>query len=168
MGNQARRNDPGHLDKLNGFVNYYIHQVNLMRHLLGEDYTVTYTDKGNAFFAIASDSGVGGVVETSAYTTNIAWEETALVAFEHGYIHLALPAPAGGSPRGTVEIYEDPGKGVTPIRTLPTMPWIHAMWQQAINFVKVCQGKGQPPCTAAEAVKDLQVARDFIKMRYGK
>jgi hypothetical protein len=51
---------------------------------------------------------------------------------------------------------------------MPTMPWIHAMRQQAINFVKVCQGKMDPLCTAAEAVKDLQVAADFIKMRYGK
>jgi predicted dehydrogenase len=155
-------------DKLNGFVNYYIHQVNLMRHLLGEDYKVTYTDKGDAFFAIASASGVGGVVETSAYTTSIAWEETALVAFEHGYIKLSLPAPVTVHRAGTVEIYEDPGNGVTPIRTFPTMPWVHAMWQQAINFVKVCQGKGKPLCTAAEAVKDLEVARDFIKMRHGK
>lgn len=155
-------------DKLVGFVNYYIHQVNLMRHLLGEDYHVTYTDKGNAMLAIASDSGVGGVIETSAYQTSRAWEETALVAFDRGYVLLTLPAPMTLTRAGTVEIYEDAEGQATPMRSLPTMPWVHAMWQQAINFVKVCQGKIEPLCTAAEAVKDLEVAREFIKLRYGK
>ena len=108
------------------------------------------------------------MIETSAYTTSIGWEESALVAFEHGYVLLTLPAPITITRAGTVEIYEDPGNGVTPIRTFPTMPWVHAMWQQAINFVKVCQGKMKPLCTAAEAVKDLEVARDFIRIRYGK
>jgi hypothetical protein len=42
------------------------------------------------------------------------------------------------------------------------------MRQQAINFVTVCQGKMAPPCDAAEAALDLEVARDYTKMRYGK
>ena len=37
------------------FVNYYIHQVNLMRHLLGEPYKVTYADKTGVLLAVQSD-----------------------------------------------------------------------------------------------------------------
>ncbi len=33
------------------FVNYYIHQVNLMRHLLGEPYRVTYADPSGVLLA---------------------------------------------------------------------------------------------------------------------
>ena len=41
------------------------------------------------------------------------------------------------------------------------------MRQQAINFVKVCQGQVKPPCDAAEAVEDLKIARDYIRMYEG-
>ena len=39
------------------------------------------------------------------------------------------------------------------------------MRQQAVNFVSVCRGEMPPPCGAAEAVEDLEVARDYVLMR---
>ncbi|MCL2700961.1 MAG: Gfo/Idh/MocA family oxidoreductase [Phycisphaerae bacterium] len=150
-----------------GFVNYYIHQVNLMRHLLGESYEVAYAEETNVMLAVRGASGTAGVIEMTPYQTSTAWEESALIAFEKGYVKLDLPAPLAVNRAGTVEIYKDNGKG-TPERVSPTLPWIHAMRQQAINFVKVCQGKMNPLCDAAEAYEDLLVARQFIKVRYGK
>ncbi|MFB3891102.1 MAG: Gfo/Idh/MocA family oxidoreductase [Phycisphaerae bacterium] len=150
------------------FVNYYIHQVNLMRHLLGEPYKVTYAEKSGVLLAVESSSGVAGTIEMTPYRTTIDWEESALVAFEKGYIKLALPSPLASNRAGTVEVFADPGDGATPTRTIPTLPWVHAMRQQAINFVKVCQGKMAPPCDAAEAVEDLRVARQYIRLRFGK
>jgi len=150
------------------FVNYYIHQVNLMRHLLGEPYKVTYAEKSGVLLAVQSKSGIAGTIEMSPYSTTIAWEESALVAFANGYVKLNLPAPLTSFRAGTVETYEDPGQGATPMRTSPTLPWVHAMRQQAINFVKVCQGKAKPLCDAAEALEDLKMARQYIKLRYGK
>lgn len=150
------------------FVNYYIHQVNLMRHLLGEDYGVAYAEKSGTVFATESVSGIAGVVETTPYYTTLEWEESALVAFQKGYVLLRLPAPLAVNRCGTVEIYEDPGNGKTPMRSMPTMPWMHAMRQQAINFVKVCKGEMKPPCDAAEAALDLHVAREYIRLRFGK
>jgi predicted dehydrogenase len=150
------------------FVNYYIHQVNLMRHLLGEPYRVTYAEKSGVLLAVESASGVAGVIEMTPYRTTIEWEEEALVAFENGYLKLGLPAPLASNRAGTVEVYEDPGNSATPVRSSPTLPWVHAMRQQAINFVKVCQGEMKPPCDATEAVEDLKVAREYIKLRYGQ
>lgn len=150
------------------FVNYYIHQVNLMRHLLGEPYKVAYADRSGVLMAVESASGVPGVIEMTPYRTTIEWEESALVAFDRGYIRLRLPAPLASNRAGTVEVYRDPGEGRTPERLSPTLPWVHAMRQQAINFVKVCKGEMKPPCDAAEAVEDLKVAREYIRLRFGK
>jgi predicted dehydrogenase len=75
------------------FVNYYIHQVNLMRHLLGQPYKVVYADKSDVLLAVESSSGVCGVIEMTPYRTTVEWEEQALVAFEKGYLKLDLPAP---------------------------------------------------------------------------
>lgn len=151
-----------------GYVNYYIHQVNMMRHLLGEPYKVTYAEKSGVLQAVESASGVAGTIEMTPYRTTIDWEESALVAFEKAYIKLNLPAPLATNRPGEVEVFTDPGDGAVPQRTTPTLPWIHAMRQQAANFVKVCQGQMRPPCEAAEALEDLKMARDYVRMRFGK
>ena len=46
-----------------GFVNYYIHQVNLLRHLLGESYAVSYADPAKVLFVAHSASGVPCTIE---------------------------------------------------------------------------------------------------------
>ncbi|MBE3070836.1 MAG: Gfo/Idh/MocA family oxidoreductase, partial [Planctomycetes bacterium] len=143
------------------FVNYYIHQVNLMRHLMGEPYKVAYAEKSGVLMAVESASGVAGTIEMTPYRTTVAWEESALVAFEKGYVALRLPAPLATHRAGSVEIYRDPGDGAPPERVVPEMPWVHAMRQQAMNFVKVCRGEMAPPCDAAEAAEDLKVARQY-------
>jgi predicted dehydrogenase len=150
------------------FVNFYIHQVNLMRHLLGEPYKPVYADPGGVLMAVQSDSGVTGTIEMSPYTTSVEWQESALVAFEHGYVYLTLPAPMAMNRPGKVEIMKDPGSGVTPMRLSPDLPWVHAMRQQAINFIKAVRGEMKPMCEAAEALEDLKVAREYIRLKYGK
>jgi predicted dehydrogenase len=157
--------DAATFERYGGFVNYYIHQVNLMRHLLGEPYKVTFAEKSGVLLAAESESGVPGLIEMAPYVTTVAWEETALIAFEKGYVNLRLPAPVAVNRAGTVEIYADAGEGATPERRSPTLPWVHAMRQQAINFVKVCQGEMSPPCDAAEALEDLKIAREYTRMR---
>jgi len=149
-----------------GFVNYYIHQVNYMRHMLGEPYKVTFADKSGVLLVVESKSGVTGTIEMTPYRTTIDWEESILVAFEKGYVKVELPAPTTINRAGRVEVFSDPDGG-TPTRMSPTLPWVHAMRQQAINFVKVCRGEMEPPCTAAEAVEDLKVAAAYIHMWKG-
>ena len=150
------------------FVNYYIHQVNMMRHLLGEPYKVTYAEASGVLLAVKGESGVAGVIEMSPYHTTIDWQEHMLVCFEKGYVKVTLPAPLASNRPGQVEVYEDPGAGKTPLRTSPTLPWVHAMRQQAMNFVKVIKGEMKPLCVACEALEDLKVAREYIRLRFGK
>lgn len=155
-------------DKYIGFVNYYIHQVNLMRHLMGEKYEVTFADPTGKLMITKSVNGICGSLEMTPYMTSIEWEESALVAFEHGYIKIELPAPLASNRPGKVTVYKDPGEGVVPMRYEPTLPWVHAMRQQAMNFVAAIKGDIKPLTTASEAMEDLQIARDYIRMLYGK
>jgi len=149
------------------FVNYYIHQVNLMRHLLGEPYEVTFADPSGVVLAVESESGVAGVIEMTPYRTTIDWQESALVCFEKGYVELDLPAPVAVNRPGRVEMLRDPGDGKTPETVVPMLPWVHAMRQQAINFVSAIRGETKPPCEAEEALQDLVVARDYIRLLKG-
>ncbi len=149
------------------FVNYYIHQVNLLRHLLGEPYRVTYAEPSGVLLAAESQSGVAAVIELSPYNTTVDWQEEALVAFEHGYVKLRLPAPVASNRPGSVEILRDPGDSATPLTATPTLPWVHAMRQQAIRFLEAIRNGGGPPCGAGEALKDLKIAREYIRLRRG-
>ena len=144
------------------FVNYYIHQVNLMRHLLGEDYKVSYADPSGVLCVVHGNSGVPGAIEMSPYCTTVDWQEQALIAFEKGHIHIELPAPLASNRPGTVSVYRDPGNGATPERITPQLPWVHAMRQQATNFVESIRGNATPLCEAEDALKDLEVARQYI------
>jgi len=154
--------------KYTGFVNYYIHQVNLMRHLLGEPYKVSYADPSGVLLAVQSQSGVAGTIEMSPYHTTVDWQEQAIVCFTHGYVKLDLPAPLACNRPGRVEILRDPGNGKTPETIVPMLPWVHAMKQQAVNFIRAIKGEVRPPCEAAEAMDDLVVAREYIRLLTGK
>jgi predicted dehydrogenase len=149
------------------FVNYYIHQVNLLRFLVGEPYKVSYADPSKVLFIAHSASGVPCTIEMAAYSTSIDWQETALVGFERGYVKLSLPAPLAFNRAGTVEILKDPGKGVTPVTLHPQMPWVHAMRNQALNFIKAVRGEAPAPCLAPEALEDIMIARDYIRLLKG-
>jgi predicted dehydrogenase len=146
------------------FVNYYIHQVNLLRYLLGEPYRVTYADPSGVLLCATSESGIAGAIEMSPYTTTVDWHESALVAFEHGYVKIELPAPLASNRPGRVEIFRDPGNGATPQTIVPSLPWVHAMRQQAANFIAAIRGEAKPPCEAGEALEDLKVARDYLRL----
>ncbi|MDH7568450.1 MAG: Gfo/Idh/MocA family oxidoreductase [Armatimonadota bacterium] len=149
------------------FVNYYIHQVNLLRYLFGEPYRVTYADPSGVLLVAHSESGVAGTIEMAPYHTTIDWQESALVAFEKGYVKLELPAPLANNRPGRVEILRDPGGDLNPATVVPTLPWTHAMRRQAITFVAAIRGEAEPPCQAAEALEDLKAARDYIRLLRG-
>ena len=150
------------------FVNYYIHQVNLMRYLLGEPYEVRYADPSGVMLAAQSSSGVACAIEMSPYQTSIDWQESALVCFEHGWLQLDLPAPLASNRPGRLRMFRDPGKGATPQTIEPQLPWVHAMRQQAVNFIASIRGEIDPPCEAAEALEDLRVARAYIRLWKGQ
>ena len=155
-------------DAYTAFVNYYIHQVNLMRHLLGETWQVTYADKKGVLLAGESASGVTCSIEMSPYVTTIDWQESALVCFQKGWVKLELPCPLAFTRPGKVEIFRDPSKETTPKTEIPQLPWVHAMWQQATNFVAAVAGKRPPMCTAEDALADIKLAREYIRLKLGK
>lgn len=149
--------------KYDTFVNYYIHQVNAIRFLLGEPYKVTYADRSGVLLAGESASGVCVTLEMAPYSTSIEWHEGILVAFEKGFIQVELPAPLVRQLAGKVTVMRDNGKSA-PAYEVPVMPNVSAMRTQAKNFIAAVRGDRPAPCTSQEAVEDLIIARDYIKL----
>ncbi len=149
------------------FVNYYVHQVNLLRHLFGENYKVTYADPSKIILLSQSQSGIPGMIEMNPYSTTIGWNEEALVTFDKGYLRLTLPAPLVLNQPGRVEIFKDAGNGTTPVTVQPNLPWVHAMKNQALNFIKAVRGEAPAPCLGPEALQDLHIAREYLRLLKG-
>lgn len=150
-------------DEYNRFVNYYIHQVNLMRFLLEEDYKITYADKSGVLLVVESESGVTGTIEMETYATTDDWQEKILICFDKAYIEISLPAPLASQQAGRVTVFTDingEGGKTTEYR----LPNVHAMKNQAMNFIKAIKGEIEPPCCSSEAIKDLDIAMDYIKL----
>ena len=146
-------------------VNYYIHQINLLRYLLGEDYEVTTADANGMYMGIRSASGVSGILEMAPYHTTLDWQEGALIGFDKGYVQLDLPAPMVLDRPGRVRVFEDLGGTEIPKLIEPVLPAWHAMRQQAAYFVRAVTGESTPLCTAVDAAKDLGIARDFLRLQ---
>ncbi|MDF2440944.1 MAG: hypothetical protein JWN98_1928, partial [Abditibacteriota bacterium] len=139
------------------------------RHLLGAEYRVTHADPSGVLLVAQSQSGVCGALEMAPYQTQHEWHETALVAFERGFVRLELPAPLTHNRAGHVEaFYGELRSGDRGAHTIvPVMPPLDAMRAQAMNFVRAIRGEIQPPCEAHEALLDLRVARDYIRLWTG-
>jgi len=146
------------------FVNYYIHQVNYVNFLLDEDYEITYADPAGVLLAGVSESGTAVAIEMSPYETTLDWQESALVGFAKGYVRVDLPPPLARNRAGTVEIMRDAGQGLPPETTRPGMPSTHAMYAQARNFVLAIRGERTPMCDARQALRDLELARDYLEL----
>jgi predicted dehydrogenase len=145
------------------FVNYYIHQVNLMRHLLNEDYALTFADRSGVLLSIESASGITGVIEMQTFATTDDWQEQALVCFEKGWVRIDYPAPLACQQAGRVTVFDNSEKqGVT---SSPRLPNVSAMLNQARNFIAAVKGEKKAPCESAEALKDLEFAMDYIQYR---
>jgi hypothetical protein len=138
-----------------------------VRHLLGEPYSVAYADPSGVLLVGKSESGVACTIEMTPYRTTLHWQESAFVCFQNGYVKLDLPAPLAHNRPGRVEILRDPGEGVTPETIVPQLPWVHAMKQQASNFIAAIKDEALPPCTSEEAIEDLKVSREYIKLLTG-
>jgi predicted dehydrogenase len=128
---------------------------------------VTYAEPSGVLLAGQSESGIACTIEMSPYRTTIDWQESALACFEHGYVQIELPAPLASNRPGRVEMLRDPGGDARPQTIVPQLPWVHAMRQQAINFCRAIRGETPPPNEALEALEDLVVAREYIRLWTG-
>jgi len=145
----------------NAFINYYIHQVNLIRFLLGEDYEVEYVDPRGVLLVARSESGVTVALEMAAYTLRDEWHEFYTACFERGKLSLSLTAPLARQHVGELQVYEHGETGARYRR--PVFPPVWCMEEQARLFLAAVNGERPCLSPAVDAVKDLQVAEAVIR-----
>lgn len=158
---------PAWMDEAQGrdyvsFINFYIHQVNLIRHLLGEDYELEYIDSRRRILAAKSASGVAIVLEMATFTTRDEWVEEYEAHFDRARVRLSLPAPMARQRSGRLEILRHDDSGA--VRESPVIAPAWSMREQARIFVEEARGLRPNISPAADAAKDLEFAEAFIRL----
>jgi predicted dehydrogenase len=144
------------------FINYYVHQLNLLRFLLAEDYEVRYADAAGVTLSASTPTGVTVTLEMAAYHCRDHWEEAYTLCFEKGYIRLELPAPMARQRTGRVLIY----RGAADVTAFeePVLKSRWAMQEQARFFIDSVRDGKPNVSPAEEAVKDLEVAEQYVQL----
>ncbi len=137
------------------------HQLDLMRHLAGAPFRLTYVDPSQILLAGRTADGVPVAFEFTPYASTRDWIEEALVAFERGYVRLTLPPPLAIHVPGSVEIFRDGGAEGPAERTQPVLRRECAMEHQARHFLALIRGRPTPLCDAAQARECLELARQW-------
>lgn len=146
------------------FVNYYIHQVNLLRFLLGEDYRVQYASPNQCLLVGESMSGTSICLEMGTYQSCTGWHEKAEAYFERASIRLNLPSPLAQCKSGTVDVFENNYGLSQEQETRVTFANEHAMLSQAKNFLKFLDGEYPNRTSLDDAMKDLEVAQAYLDL----
>lgn len=137
------------------WLNYFSHQTNLLRYVLGEDYDVAYHDawSGGDVVVVHTPSGVRGLLEFHRFTSP-GWDEGFEVTFERATVRVRLPAPLARQQAARVEVV---WAGERPRIEQPYVEPIWAMRAQAEAFVEAVRG-GPKLSPASEAAKEVRLA----------
>ena len=137
-------------------INFYVHQVNLIRYLIGEDYDLTYAHPDGKVLLATTESGVGITLEMGLYQLRQTWDEVYHICFEGADIHLSVPAPLRTQQNAEVVIRRntEPDTHET-IR--PNIPPSWSFFEQAKGFLASIRDGGAPYDSAGEAARDLEM-----------
>ncbi len=142
------------------WLNYYSHQTNLLRYLLGEDYQVAYHDawSGGDVVVAHSESGVRALLEFHKFRVS-GWDEGFELVFRQGTVRGRLAAPMARQRAAVIEIERHDGRGGV---EQPYVPPVWAMRAQAEAFVAAVRG-GECLSPASEAAKEVHLAWQLAK-----
>lgn len=143
------------------FINFYVHQVNLISYLAGQSYHLDYVSPDAVLLAGAMESGAPLVIECGTNHIKQQWQERYTLSFEKAEIELDLPAPLHHQMVGRVSVKLEGETG--PVVTTPFLGMGWSFQDQATLFVDALRG-GPVLSPAAEAVADLKVSEQFIKL----
>ena len=143
------------------FNHVHSHDMDLLAHLLGTEFTVAYVDwSGPAKLARLEFGGVPANLEVAKAGNNNRWDEDLTVYFEHGWVHIKLPPPMLINVPAQVEVYQ--------MGQRQELSDVHARYgwsflRQAQNTVDVVLGKAEPVCTIGDGLAQVRMSEEIFK-----
>jgi len=144
-------------------INFYVHQVNLIRYLIDEDYDLTYTHPGGKVLIATSESGVAITLEMSTYSLAQTWDEEYHVCFDGADIRLSVPAPMRTQQNAEVVIRRNTDGG-THETVRPNIPPSWCFFEESKGFLDMIRAGKMPYDSAGEAARDLEIFEQQVEL----
>jgi predicted dehydrogenase len=152
------------------WANYYSHQTNLARFIVGEDYAIDHVktlsapDKWMPSYFIqcsSQPSGASVYLDFPRFHHN-QWDEGFEVILNRAKMRVTLPAPLAQRQIAQVTAYEfHPNGESREIR--PTLTPIDGFAAQAKQFIASIRGEEPPLSPASDAVKEIEFSEALMK-----
>jgi predicted dehydrogenase len=152
---------PEHAEDYAWFLNVFIHDLNILRNLVGREPEVSFVDfsRRNGRLVAFDWGAFPGVLEM-AETPFDDWREGVEAVFERGRLTLRFPPPLLKNVPGQVEL-ERTQTGETQVKS--AVPWSWAFRRQADAFIiDVAEGR-EPSASGADAVADIALAEKIFR-----
>jgi len=144
-------------------INFFVHQVNLIRFLVGEDYRLTYAHPDGKVLLATTNSGTAITLEMQLSTIPRTWDEVYHVTFERADIELRVPAPLHEQKNAEVVIRRATDKTHETLRPNIAPPsW--SFFEQAKGFLQAIRDGKLPHDSTGEAIRDLEVFEEQVAL----
>ena len=148
-------------NKVQSWLNYYSHQTNLLRYVLGEDYALQHAndDERGVLAIVKTPSGVPALLEFPYYGT-FHWDEGFKCYFETAIIECSIPAPMARQQSARVTVTTNHGE--PRVHEPLVRPW-WSFAEQAKFFVASILDGGEQLCPGSEAIKEIEFADELVR-----
>ncbi|MCY3714291.1 MAG: Gfo/Idh/MocA family oxidoreductase [Gemmatimonadetes bacterium] len=140
--------------------NLYCHNINLMRHLLGEVRTLKYAalDRPTKLMVFAMD-GFDAVLELGRLSANF-WDEGVKVYFEDGWVEVLTPPPLLRNVPARVSVYR---AGDIQEHAQPQAPRDWAFRRANAHFLDCIRSGDQARSSGADSIRDQELLEEAFR-----
>ena len=138
------------------FLNVFVHDINLIRFLVGYTPEIEHVDyRPHAGSLALNFRGFAGVFEFAHLQTNRYWEEGIEILFSKGRMVIQLPPAFLRNQAAIVKIYKERPQGATETIS-PTPDWTWAFKRQAEAFVDNLVSNSSSLASGNDSLEDLR------------
>ena len=149
---------------LKEWTNYYSHQTNLARYLIGQDFELQTAKRieNNHFVQCAyQPTGAHLYFDFPVFQTD-SWHEGFEVVFKRAKLTASLPAPLATNQTARIVAYEHGSETGQYVR--PSLPSVDGFARQSQNFIAAVREEKTPLSPASEAVKEIEFAESLVQL----
>ena len=144
------------------FLNYFVHDINLIRYLFGIEPQVKYVNFRHSFGSVTLDfDKFPGILEFG-YLDQNRWDEGVDIYFSKGRMRIILPPAFLRNQPAIVEIYKDSANDI-PATIYPKADWSWSFQRQANAFVQDIIKGNKPIASAKDGLNDMLIIEEIWK-----
>ena len=143
-----------------GFNNVYCHNINLMRHFLGEPDGVASSLLNRGSSHVVFDYGSFLATLEAGHMSAHRWDEHFVIYYENGSVTINFPPPLSRNEPARVLVYRG-GKMRELSEHFAVPDW--AFRREAEHFLECVRENREPVSSGADSVRDLELVEEIFR-----